>query len=156
MEEFSTKAGIKLTHVPFKGNADNMQAVLGGHTMAATDATGWGPYVESGRLRLLATYGSKRTKRWPNVPTLDELGYQTVSDSPFGVCGPKNMDPAIVKTVHDAFKKTLDDAAVIATFDKYDQTVIYKDTAAYTKFAHETFLSEKATIERLGLANKGS
>ena len=45
---------------------------------------------------------------------------------------------------------------MIATFDKFDQTVIYKDTAAYTKFAHETFLSEKATIERLGLANKGS
>jgi tripartite-type tricarboxylate transporter receptor subunit TctC len=156
MEEFAQRAGIKLTHVPFKGNADNMQAVLGGHTMSATDATGWGPYVESGRLRLLATYGSKRTKRWPNVPTLTELGYQTVSDSPFGVCGPKNMDPAIVKTLHDGFRKTLEDPAVLATFDKYDQTVVYKDTAAYTRFAQEAFVAEKTTIERLGLANKGS
>ena len=155
MEEFAQRAGIKLTHVPFKGNADNMQAVLGGHTMAATDATGWGPHVEAGKLRLLATYGSKRTKRWPNVPTLEELGYQTVSDSPFGVCGPKNMDPAIVKALHDGFKKTLDDPNVLTSFDKYDQTVIYKDTAAYTKFARDAFLSEKATIERLGLANKG-
>ncbi|APW38128.1 hypothetical protein RD110_13745 [Rhodoferax koreense] len=155
VEEFAQRAGIKLTHVPFKGNADNMQAVLGGHTMAATDATGWGPYVESGRLRLLATYGSKRTKRWPNVPTLDELGYKTVSDSPFGVCGPKGMDPAIVKTLQDGFKKTLEDPNVLATFDKYDQVVVYKDTAAYTRYAHETFASEKATIERLGLANKG-
>ena len=43
---------------------------LGGHVMAASDSTGWAPYVESGRLRLLATYGSKRTKRWPDVPTL--------------------------------------------------------------------------------------
>lgn len=155
VEEFCQRAGIKMTHVPFKGNADNMQAVLGGHTMGATDATGWGPHVESGKLRLLATYGSKRTKRWPNVPTLDELGFKTISDSPFGVCGPKNMDPALVHTIQDAFKKTLDDPAVIASFEKYDQTVIYKDTAAYTQFARESFASEKLIIEKLGLANKG-
>jgi tripartite-type tricarboxylate transporter receptor subunit TctC len=155
VEEFAQRAGIKLTHVPFKGNADNMQAILGGHTMAASDATGWAPHVASGKLRLLATYGSKRTKRWPDVPTLDELGYKTVSDSPFGVCGPKGMEPALVRTLHDAFKRTLEDPAVLATLDKFDQTVIYMNTEAYTRFARETFVAEKATIERLGLANKG-
>ena len=155
VEEFAQRAGIKLTHVPFKGNADNMQAVLGGHVMAASDATGWGPHVDAGKLRLLATYGSKRTKRWPNIPTLDELGYQTVSDSPFGVCGPKGMDPAVVRTLHDAFRKTLDDPAVLATFEKYDQSVIYMNTEAYTRFARDSFATEKATIERLGLASKG-
>lgn len=155
VEEFAQRAGIVLNHIPFKGNADNMQAVLGGHTMAASDATGWAPHVDAGKLRLLATYGSKRTRRWPNVPTLDELGYQTVSDSPFGVCGPKGMDPAVVKTLHDAFRKTLDDPAVIATLEKYDQPVIYLNTEAYTKYAREAFAAEKATIERLGLAGKG-
>ena len=155
VEEFALKAGIKLQPVPFKGNAENMQAVLGGHIMGASDATGWGPHVDAGKLRLLATYGSKRTKRWPNVPTLDELGYKTISDSPFGVCGPKNMDPAVVKTLHVAFKKTLDDPAVLAVFDKYDQNIIYLDTAGYTKYAAETFQGEKALIERLGLASKG-
>jgi tripartite-type tricarboxylate transporter receptor subunit TctC len=155
VEEFAQRASIKLTHVPFKGNAENMQAILGGHIMAASDATGWAPHVASGKLRLLATYGSKRTKRWPNIPTLDELGYQTVSDSPFGVCGPKGMDAGITKTIHDAFKRTLDDPAVMASFEKFDQTVIYMNTADYTKFARDSFASEKATIERLGLAGKG-
>ena len=155
VEEFAQRAGIRLTHVPFKGNADNMQAILGGHTMAASDATGWAPHVASGKLRLLATYGSKRTKRWPDTPTLDELGYKTVSDSPFGVCGPKGMDPAITRTLHDAFRKTLDDPAVLATFDKFDQTVIYMGTDEYTRWARETFVAEKATIERLGMAAKG-
>jgi tripartite-type tricarboxylate transporter receptor subunit TctC len=154
VEEFAQRAGIQLNHVPFKGNADNMQAVLGGHTMAASDATGWAPHVNAGKLRLLATYGSKRTKRWPDVPTLDELGYKTVSDSPFGVCGPKGMDPAVVRTLHDAFKKTLDDPAVLATFDKFDQSVIYMDTETYTKWARETFAAERATIERLGMLAK--
>jgi tripartite-type tricarboxylate transporter receptor subunit TctC len=155
VEEFAQKAGIKLNHIPYKGNAENMQAILGGHVMAASDATGWGPHVESGKLRLLATYGSKRTKRWPQIPTLDELGYQTVSDSPFGVCGPKGMDPAVVKTIHDAFKKTLEDPAVMATFDKYDQNVIYLNTEQYTKFARDSFFAERALIEKLGMLNKG-
>ena len=152
MEEFAQRAGIKLNHIPFKGNADNMQAILGGHTMAASDATGWAPHVASGKLKLIATYGSKRTKRWPEVPTLDELGYKTVSDSPFGVCGPKGMEPALTRQLHDAFRKTLEDPAVLAIFEKFDQTVIYMGTEQYTKWARETFQAEKATIERLGMS----
>jgi tripartite-type tricarboxylate transporter receptor subunit TctC len=156
VEEFASKANIKLQHIPFKGSADGMQALLGGHVMAHSDATGWAPHVDAGTCRLLATYGSKRTKRWPNVPTLQELGYETVSDSPFGIGAPKGMDPALTRTLHDAFRKTLDDPAVLATFDKYDQSVIYMDSAAYAKFAAETFAKEKVLIDRLGLAMKPS
>ena len=154
IEEFAAKAGIKLTHVPYKGSADGVQAVLGGHVMSHSDSTGWAPQVEAGNLRLLATYGGKRTRRWPNVPTLHELGYETVSDSPFGIGGPKGMDPALVRRLHDAFKKTLEDPAVLATLEKYDQSVIYMNTADYTRFIAEQFVKEKAVIERLGLAMK--
>ena len=154
IEEFAAKAGIKLTHIPYKGSADGVQAVLGGLVMAHSDSTGWAPQVEAGNLRLLATYGSKRTRRWPNVPTLQELGYETVSDSPFGIGGPKGMDAALTKRLHDAFKKTLEDPAVLATFEKYDQSVIYMNTADYTKFIAEQFVKEKVVIERLGLALK--
>ncbi len=68
MEEFAQKAGIKLTHVPYKGSAELMAAILGGHLMSVSDSTGFAPQVEAGKLRLLATFGSKRTKRWPDVP----------------------------------------------------------------------------------------
>lgn len=154
VEEFASRAGIRLQHVPFKGNADGMQALLGGHIMAHSDATGWGPHVEAGTCRLLATYGSKRTKRWPGVPTLTELGYDTVSDSPFGIGAPKGMEPALTLRLHDAFKKTLEDPAVMASFEKYDQTVIYMNTADYTQFARDNYIKEKAVIERLGLSAK--
>ena len=154
IEEFASKADIQLQHIPFKGSSDGLQALLGGHVMAHSDATGWAPHVEAGTLRLLATYGSKRTKRWPQVPTLTELGYDTVSDSPFGIGGPKGMDPALVQRLHDAFKRTLEDPAVLATFEKYDQSVIYMNTADYTKFARDNYLREKALIERLGLSAK--
>lgn len=155
VEEFAAKAGIKLQHVPFKGFADGMQSLLGGHTMSHSDSTGWAPHVDAGTARLLATYGSKRTKRWPNVPTLQELGYETLADSPFGIGGPRGMDPAITKRLHDAFKATLDDPAVLAAFDKYDQTVIYMNSEDYGRFLREQYAREKAVIERLGLTAKG-
>ena len=151
VEEFASRAGIRLNHVPFKGSADLMQAILGGHIMAASDSTGWAPHVASGRLRLLATYGSKRTKRWPDVPTLDELGYQTVSDSPFGLGGPKGMDPAVVKTLQDAFRKAMDEPKVQQILDRFDQPMVYMSAADYTAWATKTYAAEEATIERLGM-----
>jgi tripartite-type tricarboxylate transporter receptor subunit TctC len=154
IEEFAQRAGIELSHIPFKGSSPNLQAVMGGHTMAMSDSTGWGQLVDAGKLRLLATYGSKRTTRWPTVATLNELGYDTVSDSPYGVCGPKNMDPAIVKILHDAFKKTLTDPSVLSVFAQFDQPIIEMNTEQYTKYANETFVAERKTIERLGLLNK--
>jgi len=154
VEEFAAKAGIKLTHIPYKGAAEGVAAALGGHVMSHSDSTGWAPQVDAGNLRLLATYGSKRAKRYPNVPTLTELGYDTISDSPFGIGAPKGMDPALTRRLHDAFKKTLEDPAVLATFDKYDQSVLYMSTADYTKFIADQYVKEKAVIERLGLGIK--
>jgi tripartite-type tricarboxylate transporter receptor subunit TctC len=154
VEQFALKAGIKLTHIPFKGFAENMQSLLGGHTMALSDSTGWAPHVDAGKARILATYGSKRTKRWPQVPTLLDAGYDTVSDSPFGFGGPKGMDPKVVRILHDAFRKAMDDPKVLAMLEKFDQPAIYMNTEDYTKFARKTFAEEKGLIERLGMAAK--
>jgi tripartite-type tricarboxylate transporter receptor subunit TctC len=154
VEEFAMRAGIRLQHVPFKGNADGMQALLGGHVMSHSDATGWGPHVDAGTCRLLATYGAKRTKRWPNVPTLQELGYETLADSPFGIGAPKGLDPAITRRLHDAFRRSIEDPAVLASFEKYDQSVIYMNTEDYTRYAREQYAREKVIIEKLGLALK--
>ena len=154
VEEFASKAGIRLQHVPFKGVAEGMQSLLGGHVMSHSDSTGWAPHVDAGTMRLLATYGGKRTKRWPNVPTLHELGYETLADSPFGIGGPKGMDPAVTRKLHDAFKKAIEDPAVLATFDKYDQSVIYMNTDDYTQYIRNQYQKEKAIIEKLGLSLK--
>lgn len=154
VEEFADKAGIRLQHVPFKGFADGMQAMLGGHTMAHSDSTGWSGHVDAGTARLLATYGSKRTKKWSSVPTLTELGFDTISESPFGIGGPKGLEPAVTARLHDAFKRTLDDPAVLAAFEKYDQSVIYMNSADYDRFIREQYVKEKTLIDRLGLAAK--
>lgn len=154
VEQFALKAGIKLSHIPFKGFAENAQSLLGGHTMALSDSTGWAPHVDAGKMRLLATYGSKRTKRWPQVPTLLDAGYETVSDSPFGFGGPKGMDPKVVKILHDAFRKAMDDPHVLAMLEKFDQPLIYMSGEDYAKYAKKAMEDEKPLIERLGMSVK--
>ena len=154
MEQIAGKAGIKLTQVPFKGGAETNAAVLGNHTMLQADSTGWRPLVDAGKLRLLMVWTSKRSPNFPNVPTLNELGYDMVYDSSFGIAGPKGMDPKIVAKLHDAFKKALDDPAVITTLAKFDMVPNYKNTEDYKKFVGEVTESERKVINTLGLAKK--
>lgn len=154
LEELAGNAKVQLNHIPFKGNADLQAALLGGHVMAQSDATGWDKFVDGGQMRLLVTFGEERTKRWPQVPTAKELGYNVVSSSPYGLVGPKGMDPAIVKTLHDAFKKAMDDPKHIAVLEQLNQAMWYRDGAAYKQWAMETFAKDKALIGRLGLAAK--
>src|SRR4029078_1987953 len=89
MEESGARTGVQCLHIPFKGYAEGATALLGGHVMAHVDSTGWARLVDAVNLRLLATLGDKRT-RW-NVPTVSELGVDTVSNSPYGLVGPKGM-----------------------------------------------------------------
>ena len=154
MEELAGNAKVTLNHVPFKGNNDLQQALLGGHVMAQSDATGWDKFVDGGQMRLLLTFGEKRTKRWPTVPTAQELGYGVVSTSPYGLVGPKGMDPAVVKVLHDAFKKAMDDPKHVELLEQLNQDAWYRSGDDYLKWARETYVKDKALIERLGLAAK--
>lgn len=152
MEEVGMKTGVKFLHVPFKGNADSTQALMGGHIMAQSDATGWGRHVDAGAFRLLVTFGEKRTK-W-NAPTAKELGIDIVSYSPYGIVGPKGMDPKVVRILHDAFKKTLDDPEHMKVLAQLDQVYWYKSSDDYRQWAADTLKAERATIERVGLLAK--
>ena len=154
LEELATAAGVQLNHVPFKGNADQMQALLGGHVMAASDATGWDKFVDEGRMRLLVTFGDARTARWPEVPTAKDLGYNVVSQSPYGLVDPKGMDPAVAARLHDAFKQAMDSPEHAEVMKQLNQAVWYRNGADYRAWAVETFAKDKALIERLGLAAK--
>ena len=154
LEEVAINAKVKLNHVPFRGNADMQQALLGGHVMAQSDATGWDQFVDSGRMRLLVTFGDKRTTRWPDVPTAKELGYGAVSVSPYGLAGPAGMDPAVVKILQDAFKTALLDKASMDVMAQLNQAPAYKSSEDYRAWAIETFAKDKVLIEQLGLATQ--
>lgn len=154
IEELAINADVKLNHVPFKGNADMQQALLGGHLMAQSDATGWDTFVDSGKMRLLVTFGEERTTRWPDVPTAKELGYKVVSVSPYGLAGPKGMDPQVVAKLHDAFKEALFSKASMDVMQQLNQQPAYRNSADYRAWAIATFAKEKTLIEHLGLAKQ--
>jgi tripartite-type tricarboxylate transporter receptor subunit TctC len=154
LEELAAVAKVQLNHIPFKGNADLMQALLGGHVMAASDATGWDKFVDSGQMRLLVTFGATRTRRWPQVPTAKDLGYDIIANSPYGLVGPKGMDAAVVRALHDAFRKAMDDPRHAEVLGQLNQEAWYRSGEDYAAWARETFVRDKALIERLGLAAK--
>ena len=151
MEEIAQREGIQWLQVPYKGAADALVALRGGHVTAMADSSGWAEMVDAGQLRLLVTWGENRTRRWPNVPTLKDLGYGIVSNSPYGIAGPKGMDPKVVKILHDAIKKGMDDPAYQKVLERLDQDNFYLNSEDYAKFAKQVNDKEKATIERMGL-----
>jgi tripartite-type tricarboxylate transporter receptor subunit TctC len=151
MEQIAEQRGIDWVHVPFRGTAENVQALLGGQIDATADASGWGELVKDGRLRLLATWGAERAKRFPDAPTLREQGIDIVSASPYGLAGPKGMDPAVVQVLHDAFKAALDDPAHLAVLERYDMSVAYLNSADYAEAARRQYEEDGAMIRRLGL-----
>lgn len=152
MELIAQQLGLDLVHVPYKGSADLAQAIVGGHIMAAADSTGFAPLVESGKLRVLNTWGEKRLAKFPDAPTLKELGLNLVQNSPFGIGAPRNTPPNVVKALHDAFKKAMELDSYKTALARYDMVPMYMSSAAYAKFAQDTFAREKALVTKLGLA----
>jgi len=152
MEQIAASTGVQFLHVPFKGYAEGATALLGGHVMVHVDSTGWARHVDAGTMRLLATLGDKRT-RW-EVPTVSELGVNTVSNSPYGFVGPKGLPPQVVKTLHDAFKQAMDDPENLKILQQLDQNYWYKSSEDYRKWAVEMLAAERTTIERVGLLAK--
>ncbi len=151
MEQIAGTRGIEWTHVPFRGFSENIQALLGGQIQALADSSGWSEMVLSGRVRLLATWGAERAKRFPDVPTLRESGIDIVSTSPYGLAGPKGMAPEVVRVLHDAFREALFDPAHVAILDRFDMQPWHLDAEAYAAFVRRSYAEEGEMIRRLGL-----
>ena len=146
--------GIKLTHVPTKGGGESIAAVLGGHMHMMVESPAWGPLVASGQMRALFMLGNERSSKWPDVPSMKDLGFPFSFDSPFGLAGPKGMDPTVVKKIHDAFKKAYDDPKILPLYEKFDFSRRYMNTEDYNKFVPQMDAGEKEALEKVGLMKK--
>lgn len=151
MEEFALAAGVQFNHIPFKGGADALQAVLGGHVDVLVDSSSWAPHVHSGKLRLLATWGEQRTADFKDVPTLKELGYGVVVDAPNGIGAPKGLEAAVAMRLREAFKAAAASPEFIAACDKIDAPLMYLDGPDYEKYVAAVYKKESQLIERLKL-----
>jgi tripartite-type tricarboxylate transporter receptor subunit TctC len=154
MEQIGRAQGIKWTHVPYRGEPEAFNALLGGHIDAVASTTSWASLVDSGQLRLLVTWGETRTKRWPTVPTLKEIGIDVTVNAPYGISGPRGMDPNVVKILHDALKKGMEEPSVAETFAKLDEEPFYLSSNTYREFALKQIADKRRVIEELGIKNE--
>ena len=151
MEEFAMAAGIQLNAIAYKGGAPALQDTLGGQVDMLVDSSSWAPHVEGGKLRLLATWGEQRTPRFKNTPTLKELGFNVVVDAPNGIGAPKGLDPAVEKTLRDAFRIAVNGDEFKTVADKIDAPVMYLDGPDYLKYIQTVYDKETQLIQRLKL-----
>ncbi len=101
-EMFSSQAGVKLLHVPYKGNAPMTLAILGGEINMVFDSPlGPLPNIRAGKLRALATTGRQRSLALPNTPTVTETGVATLDyESWNGVVAPAGTPRDIVQRLN--------------------------------------------------------
>ncbi len=156
MDELFARRGLAYVHVPYKGTAEQMIAVTSRQVMLGVNSNGFAPFVEGGRLQLLATFSEQRSARWPQVPTLKELGHGIVATSPYGLAGPKGMPPQVVQVLHAAFKAAAFDPAHVAELARYDQELQYLGPDDYGRAMRTAYAAERRTVERLGLARAAS
>jgi tripartite-type tricarboxylate transporter receptor subunit TctC len=147
----AAEEGVKLNHVPHKGDAEATAALLGGHIDAHAGGTLLGTLVDSGRARWLAVFSDRRLKRWPNVPTLFDLGYKIPASSPTGLVVAAGTPQAVIDRLHDAFRKGLEDKSTMEALERYAMDVYYKNGKDYGALIRESWDIEKERVGRAGL-----
>jgi tripartite-type tricarboxylate transporter receptor subunit TctC len=149
MLDLANRLGINWVDIPFKGSADSLTALRGGELQVHVGSPPW-QFVKNGEVRPLITWGPVRSPKAPDVPTLKER-YGIVANSPWGLGGAAGMDPSVVKHIHDATRKAMDDPALHKALEATNMELFYMAGAEYQKWAREQFAEEKKTVERLGM-----
>jgi len=112
------RAGVKATHVPYKGSGASLNDLIGGQVAFSTDSlTASMPLIQGGRLRALAVTGPSRERALPGVPTLEEAGYPGLVIAVIGgLFAPKDSSQAAADRVAAAMAKVMQDKAVQERF----------------------------------------
>jgi tripartite-type tricarboxylate transporter receptor subunit TctC len=154
LELFKLEAGVNIVHVPYRGTAPMLTAIMAGEVQVAADPmTTSLPHIESGRLRPIAIAGPTRAPKLPDVPTTGEQGFRDI-DSPFwlGVVVPAGTPPEIVAKLNAAFRESLNAPEVrarlaalgadikIGTPDDF-RAMLAKELALWTKVVKDAHIT---------------
>jgi len=149
---FEKAAGITLNHIPFAGGGPSITALLGGHVNAVSCSPPEGiAHVKAGKLRIIALFSEKRFEAFPAVPVVREQGVNFSMGQWRGLVAPKGTPPAVIKVLHDAFKKGMEEAAFVKSATDMSVNLSYLGPADYGKLMaqdHERFAKLVAEIKK--------
>lgn len=157
MELFGRAADLKWVHVPFKGDAATITAILGGHIPVAVLASTFVPHAKAGKMTPLAMITENRWPAFPQVPTLKELGF--IADyratESLGYCAPKGLSAEILGKLGNAFKQAVESPEFQQAMEQLDNERRFRDSQEFTKLIHELYPQIGQMIKGVGLLQPG-
>ncbi len=152
MEMFAASAGIKLQHIPFRGAAPALNALMSGTVDALASAPGTlKQLVDSGKMRVLANWGAERIASFPDLPTFKERGYKDVEFYIWaGLFAQKALPDPIMIRLREAMAEAVKRPEVIKTFATAGSPVAYMDAPEFSKFVETDSARLVAAVKRIG------
>ena len=152
-ELLNTMAGLKIIHVPYKGNAPALADLVGGHVdMAFNGLTSVMAFIKSGRLRVLGLTSLTRTAALPEVPTFDEQGlkgFQAVAWN--GLSGPARMPKEAVAKVADNVARIIKSPELAEQLKRDGSDPVGSTTAEFTAHLRDEVVKWKKVLDRAGI-----
>lgn len=141
-------AGVQMKHVPFKGSADVVQAMLSGTIELFADQPSLVPQYN---LTPIAIYSERRIPTYKDTPTVKEAGYNITYSIWSVMLAPKGTPPDVMARLEGACKATLADAAIKVALEKQKQPIDFRDRAGAKAFLDAEYAKAKVLIEEAGL-----
>ncbi|MBR0649137.1 tripartite tricarboxylate transporter substrate binding protein [Roseomonas terrae] len=142
---------VDVAHVPFRGAMHGARALADGDIDVLAGPVRIGEAVTAGEAVWLNVWSAQRLRRWPEVPTLRDLGYRLVVTTPFGIVGPPGLPDEITTAIREAILATMHTENFRSLLERLDMTEDYRDGAAFGAFLAESTRMEEMLIGRLGL-----
>jgi len=152
-ELLSSRAGISMVHIPYKGSGQAITDAVGGHvTLMAATMSVFVPHVKAGKLRALGVTSVKRSPALPDVPTIAEQGFPGYEvSSAFGMLGPAGMPAAVVKTLNAALVKALQDPGVRERLASQGADPIGSTPEAYEQHLRSEIARWQKIVQQVGI-----
>lgn len=140
--------GLKMVPIPFNGDFQAITALLGGHIDVHL-GTGVTSHIISGELRMLAALNNKRWKSFPDIPTVQELGYPVACENAQGIFAPPGLPEPIRMKLQEAFREAMKDEVFIKTMERLDLIIDYMPGAKVEAFLKERFEMNREMVKGL-------
>jgi tripartite-type tricarboxylate transporter receptor subunit TctC len=149
------QTGMKFKFVPYDGTRERMTALLSGAVqLGGLNVASGRKYIESGELKAFAIASAQRSKHFPDMPTLKELGVDMIYALDRGIVAPKGTDKAIIEYWSQAFKQAAEDKDLLAQMDSKGTDVNWVGPDGYRSWAEKTFDDHEKVAIKIGMWKK--